>query len=374
MKKQIQTPSQERRMKFAEAGILITLVMALAIFVGVRLNGDGQQEITAVQPEQNVVVEDESSARIDSIIQGDAIFQETQPIIDEAEVALTVEEPVATEITPESEPVTYAAAEKAFLAGDHEKAARMFSRYSDQHQDNAWGFYMLGLSEWKAGDPDGAEDAFLRALALKPDHLKSLVNYSRVLMDLGRNADALMQIEMALAVNPNSLDAVRVQGRVQHNLGQLDLATDSYRTVLSGREKDVWALNNLGLVLIEQEKFAEALAPLAKAALLDSSVACIQNNLGIALERTGHFTAAGEAFTRALEAEPGHSRATDSLARVAGLTEATDLVPVDLAAVAAGFTARPELIAPEADMEVASAIESSAPVIDEPETDGSRNR
>lgn len=357
-------------MKLAEAGILITLVLALAIFVGVRLNGHSPQEITTVEPQATVVAQEAITVPTDTFI------QEGQPDNQETEVLIEDVEPVVVEVAPqlEPQPVTYAAAEKTFFAGDYESAAEMFSRYAESHQENAWGYYMLGLSEWKAGDPDGAEDAFQHALALKPDHLKSLVNYSRVLIDLGRNDEALLQVEMALAVNPNSLEAVRVLGRVQHNLGQLDLAIESYRTVLSGQEQDLWALNNLGLVLIEQEKFAEALAPLAKAVLLDSSVACLQNNLGIALERTGHFTAAGEAYARAIEAQPGHARATESLARVSGLAEAADQIPVDLAAVAAGFSARPELIATEADMEVASAVEPSTPVIDEPVTDGSRNR
>ena len=35
---------------------------------------------------------------------------------------------------------------------------------------------MLGLSEWKSGDPDAAEEAFAYALEIKPDHVKSLIN------------------------------------------------------------------------------------------------------------------------------------------------------------------------------------------------------
>lgn len=195
-----------------------------------------------------------------------------------------------------------------------------------------------------------------------------------MLLEQQRADEALTPIEMALAVNPGSLDAARVLGRVQHSLGRLAEAAATYRMVLAVDGQDVWALNNLGLVLIEQEQFEAALAPLARASLLREDIACIQNNLGIALERTGHPAAAAEAYARALEADSGHARADVSLARVSALPEDPAAQPVDLAALAAGFTARPEGTIAEADMEVASALESSAPVDDTPETDGSRNR
>ncbi len=374
MTKQNLTTAQERKMKMAEAGILITLVLALAIFVGVRVHSGGTGEAaTATPAEQTVSITAEPGT------EGTGDPEITVPETEECgETVAMVEtgDVVEQEDTQDSPPtlpvmpVTYASAEKTFQAGDFESAAAMFSEYTDQHQDNAWGYYMLGLAEWKAGDPEAAEDAFLHALDLKPDHLKSLVNYGRVLIALDRNEEALARIETALAVNPASLDAIRVQGRIQHNLGRLDEAVASYNTVLAANPDDVWALNNLGLILIQQEKFQDALAPLAKASLIRGDVASIQNNLGIALERTGHPAAAGLAYARALENDRNHAKSAGNLARVESLGADQDPVPVDLAELAAGFNAGPQ----EEDMEVASTIASSVPVVDEPETDGSRNR
>lgn len=365
MKKQSLTTKQERKMKFAEAGILITLVLALAIFVGTRVTAPEGDEI--------------ASADIDTT----AVMVAAAPVDDPAPVALGQVEatesidaeepasiPVETISTEEAAPVTYAMAEKSFQEGRFEEAADLFIRYTADHEANAWGFYMLGLSEWKAGSPEDAEVAFQQALELKPDHLKSLVNYSRVLIAMDRNTEARTQIEAALALNPHSVDASRVMGRIQHNLGLLDEAAASYRTVLAAKNDDVWALNNLGLILIEQENFEAALAPLARASFIRGDVACIQNNLGIALERTGHYQAAEEAFGLALAAEEDYTKAAESLGRVAGLVQDSELVPVDLAALAESF----RIGIQEDDMEVASALDSSAPVVDEPEMDGSRNR
>ena len=290
---------------------------------------------------------------------------ETIVLTDEAFAAAAETETPAAEDLP---PVTYAEAEQTFHAGEFPLAAGLFSRYVSDNPENAWGHYMLGLSAWKAGDLDASEAAFQEALALKPAHLKSLVNYGRVLIEMDRDEEARQQLELALAANPGSLEARRVMARVQHNLGLLDEAVASYRQVLSGREDDVYALNNLGLILIQQENFEAALSPLAKASLLRDDIGFIQNNLGIALERTGHYAAAGEAFALAMIA--GHDKAQASLARVEVMPVPEGYHPIDLAAVAAGFGTRPQ----EVDMEVASAVEATIPADETTEKDGSRNR
>jgi tetratricopeptide (TPR) repeat protein len=364
MKKQALTTQQERKMKFAEAGILITLVLALAIFVGIRISSDDQEQQVAATEVTN-----QEAAGVE-VAQG-TISEDAQLTDGTAEEATLVVEPepeIPAVVEPDPEPVTYASAEQMFRTGDYRQAADMFSTYTGDHQANAWGHYMLGLSEWKAGDLDAAEAAFMDALELKPDHLKSLVNYSRVLIEMERNEEAAAQIELALAANPDSQDARRVMARIQHNLGELDQAATSYRQVLSVHQDDVWALNNLGLILISQEKFAEALPPLAKASLLREDIGCIQNNLGIALERSGHYTAAAEAYARALDAN--HEKAEVSLVRVEGLTEPAGAEPVDLAGLAAMFNAPIQ----EADLEVASALDATIPADETPEKDGSRNR
>jgi predicted Zn-dependent protease len=339
MKKQEFTTKQERKLRFAEAGVLFTLILGLTIFVGARLaDRSGEAD---VQPTAVAVIETPRGLEpIPPTADCDPTIEAEPAVADEPEVAA---EPVVTiETAPVVQPpVTYAAAEEAYQTGCYEDAADMFSRYTLEHPDNAWGHYMLGLSEWKAGDPEVAEEAFLAALALKPDHVKSLVNYGRVLIEMDRADDAELQLAGALEVDPANLDARRVMGRAQYCLGRLDEAADSYLIVLAQRESDAWSLNNLGLIRIEQERFAEALPALAKAAQLKGDEAVIQNNLGVALERTGHPAAAARAYAAAAESGSGHAKAELSLARVEGLAGDETDADFDLAAVAAMFSARP---------------------------------
>jgi Flp pilus assembly protein TadD len=96
-------------------------------------------------------------------------------------------------------------------------------------------------------------------------------------------------------------------------------------------------MNNLGLILIQEGRPTEALPPLARATRLDPGVAVFQNNLGAALERSGHLMEAAGAYRAAVDADASHDRAEANLARVKDLPDAPGTPEVDLAALAARF-------------------------------------
>ena len=92
-----------------------------------------------------------------------------------------------------------------------------------------------------------------------------------------------------------------------------------------------------GVILIQQGKNEEALGPLARAVQLDSTVALFQNNLGIALEHTGRFMLATQAYKAAMTIDAGYTKAKLSLARVEGRVEDPAMIPVELATLAQTF-------------------------------------
>ena len=247
----------------------------------------------------------------------------------------SVKPSVGTAVVP-----TYADAERAFHLGRYEEAASMFQTYTESEPDNAWGHYMLGLSAWKIGDHTRALEAFDAALRLDPSHRKSLLNSARVLLEMGRPQDALDRVDRALGLEPLSSEGLRLAGRAHYELGEVDAAIDAYQRALAIDDRDVWAMNNLGYIYIQQGRTDSALPPLARAVELRRNVPVFQNNFATALERSGHFVSAREAYEAALAADSTYTKAAVGLERVKVNGVQSDSSTVDVAALSQEFQAQ----------------------------------
>ena len=226
----------------------------------------------------------------------------------------------ATEVQPApSAAIAYEDAERVFRSGDYPEAAALFAAYTERRPENVWGHYMLGLSSWKAGNLARAAEAFDRALELDSTHVKSLLNSSRVFLELNETEKALERTSRAVSIDPRSADALRLRGRALHNAGDLQSAIEAYQAALVVDAHDVWSMNNLGLLYIELGCPAQAIGPLARAVELRDNAPVFHNNLGIALEQTGHYGAAKEAFEETLAVDSTYGKARTSLERVTPL-------------------------------------------------------
>ncbi len=255
--------------------------------------------------------------------------EETPATNESEEVAVTLPEP--------PKEVTYEEAEAAFHERRYEEAVELFTRYTDRKSKNPWGYYMLGLSSWKAGDNESAEKALTQALGLDPQHVKSWINLSRVLLDEGKPKEASAKIDAALEIDPESNAAHRLKGRAFHLLGQKDQALAAYRQAIQIDNNDAWSMNNMALIFIEEERFDEALPPLARAIELRDDIAIFQNNLGMVLEHMGYFRSAEEAYASAVAIDASYDKALANLDRVETVREDPGLVPIDLGVVAQSF-------------------------------------
>jgi tetratricopeptide (TPR) repeat protein len=90
----------------------------------------------------------------------------------------------------------------------------------------------------------------------------------------------------------------------------LGKALDAYQKALELKPDDAASHNNYGLALVRAKKFKEALDELGKAAQLDPPGAGkYYYNLGAVLTNNGQLDAAGEAFKKAIEADPKYAPA-----------------------------------------------------------------
>jgi Flp pilus assembly protein TadD len=226
-----------------------------------------------------------------------------------AEARITPAPPVVRIFTP-------AEGEAAYFAGNFADASLAFEQYTTQHPERAWGHYMLGLSSWKAGELEKAEKAFDESLRLDPNHVKSLVNKGRVLIELNRSGEALGSLAVAADLDPQSSAVHRLLGRAYAEQGRSGEAEDAYRTAIDLDPRDSWSMNNLGLLLFEQGRASDAATLLQQAIEVRNDIPVFHNNLGMALEHTGRFREAAMAYTEALTVEPTYEKAKRNLARV----------------------------------------------------------
>ena len=231
----------------------------------------------------------------------------------------------------------YEDGESAYREGRYDDAAAIFTAYTARRPDNAFGHYMLGLSSWKAGSLVDAVQSFDRALEIDSTHVKSLLNSSRVYLELNEPAQALERIQHAVAIDSTSAEAYRLLGRAYQVKGDADGAIDAYRRALVLDERDVWAMNNLGLLYIDLARSEEAIGPLARAVELRGNAPVFRNNLGIALEGTGRYALAQEAYEGVLAADSTYGKAAVSLDRVRPLVQESDSARFDLGQAAAEF-------------------------------------
>jgi Tfp pilus assembly protein PilF len=267
----------------------------------------------------------------------EAVPESAGPLSATPVVATSVSSGESGMVPGEYSSVSYETAESTYLARRYDEATAMFVSYTERKPDNPWGHYMLGLSAWKSGDLDRARAALERSLELDPSHVKTLLNLGRVLLEQDRAGEAKERVEAALALDSTSGEVHRMLGRVHSALGQPDEAIDAYRTALSVEPTDAWAMNNLALIFIQQERHGEALGPLARAVQLRPGAPVFQNNLGIALERTGQIDAARASYRAAIAADSTYRKAQASLARLEGVERDPAVPAVELSVLADAF-------------------------------------
>ncbi len=125
----------------------------------------------------------------------------------------TIDKVLNTTATKIVGPASFADGEAAYRAGNFSEAMRLFEQYTGDKPGNVWGHFMLGLSASKNGDLAKAETAFEEALRIDPDHIKSLMNLSRVLIEQKRFDEALSKLADADDLDPNSAEVHRLLAR-----------------------------------------------------------------------------------------------------------------------------------------------------------------
>lgn len=123
--------------------------------------------------------------------------------------------------------------------------------------------YLLGLAEERTGDLTGAAESFEGASRLDPKDGDALTELGRIYVKTNRPAEAEAKFRAALAIDPKSAEALQglaLSLDAQNRPG----AVEEYRAYLAVQPQDDRARSRMVHLLVQQQKFDEALAELDK--------------------------------------------------------------------------------------------------------------
>lgn len=133
-------------------------------------------------------------------------------------------------------------------------------------------------------------------------------NQGVTLYDAGQYAEALVEFQAALEIDPKQPGILARIGDCHLKMGKKEEALDAYNKAIELQPDDPSFYTNKGVVLSQMGKAEESQEMFKKAAELDP-LAAAQNfyNLGVTMVNTGDIDNAVGAFRRSIEADPGYA-------------------------------------------------------------------
>ena len=138
---------------------------------------------------------------------------------------------------------------------DHEVAAileQQTARLRDavaERPNHADLHYRLGLLLRHSGDLEGAIDAFLQAVTINPQYLKAIIKLALALREAGRPEAAVEVAQRALDIDPQSVDLHYQLGLMFADKNQFALALDRFDHAVQEAPKNLDYIANLALAL-----------------------------------------------------------------------------------------------------------------------------
>ncbi len=158
-----------------------------------------------------------------------------------------------------------------------------------------------------------AEELYRQVLAKDRNHLVGLHLLSALLMQTGRNEQALELLRRAVARAPEQAIFFANLGEAYRRLDNAADAKASLHRALALRPDLAEAHYTLGMTLHAESQLDEALACFTRAATMKPSLADAHNQAGIVLKEQGRVEDALKAFRRALAAQRDHRVAHSNL-------------------------------------------------------------
>lgn len=170
----------------------------------------------------------------------------------------------------------------------------------------------LGAALREMGRGAEAAQAFRRAIAIKPDYVRALINLGQLLIDSDpQGAEAAFR--QALSHSPRDLEALFGLGVLLHRAGALDEALTLYGRALAVAPDNAPLLENMSGLLLMQRRLPEASALLERLLKLDPAGVRHWLNLAGALDAQVRGSEAVAAYRQAILLQPDNAGAFNGL-------------------------------------------------------------
>ncbi len=161
----------------------------------------------------------------------------------------------------------------------------------------------LGIAHYRAGQFAKAADVFRDFLEKKPDSVQARQLYGLSLVEIGRDQDAITQLELTLSAAPQERAVLYSLGLAYLHLNrpQVNAMIDKLASFPDGK-----AASHLlrGQLLLSQLEYKRAIAELREAEKADPELPKLQYSIGLAYQQLGRNKEALTAFEKELKRSP----------------------------------------------------------------------
>ena len=193
----------------------------------------------------------------------------------------------AITIAPASEQVLATYARASLAAGLPVPAIMSLEPLTRMHPTVAEYPYLMGVALMQVGEVAGSTDSLRRSLELAPDRAPALIGLGLILNQQKRHAEAREALTRSLVLDPENIDALAALAEAEVSLSQLEAAERNALRSLAGNRSQPTANLALGLLRMQQGRYAEARDALTAAVTADPRFTRAHYQLSLALARLG---------------------------------------------------------------------------------------
>lgn len=170
-----------------------------------------------------------------------------------------------------------------------QKAQKLCKALCEQSPNDAEALFLAGAIHGQLGNFAAAEQVFIDALALAPNH--PILNYNQgvALFQQKRYQQSIEFFSRSVQLQPNQFDVWMYLARACEETGTIEHAVKSYQQAVSLQPESTKALHALGSVYLKSKMWPDASDIYARLLELDSTDSLCISNLGIALSRAYQY-------------------------------------------------------------------------------------